>query len=87
MTERGGDGDVSTTGNRYCERIGLMRVPRVQDVLGRSEMNLFHLMVVTLLERGGPMTAEEIAERLTEAGAIAGSGEMVLSLKRPGGVT
>lgn len=82
MTHRGEEGDVSTRGNRYCERIGLLGVPRVQDVLGRDEMNLFHLMVVTLLERGGPMTVEEIAERLTDAGAIAGSGDMVLSLKK-----
>ncbi len=54
----------------------------MQDVLGRDEINLFHLMVVALLERGGPMTVEEIAERLTAAGAIAGSGDMVLSLKK-----
>jgi hypothetical protein len=39
-------------------------------------------MVVALLERGRPMTVEEIAERLTEAGAVARSGDMVLALKR-----
>ncbi|MEK7373067.1 MAG: hypothetical protein AAB265_16590, partial [candidate division NC10 bacterium] len=51
---------MSTTGNRYCERAGLTSVPRVQDVLGRDEVNLFHVMVVALLERGGPMTVEEM---------------------------
>ncbi|MDP3909578.1 MAG: hypothetical protein Q8Q14_04235 [Gemmatimonadales bacterium] len=82
MIRSGEGGDVSTTGNRYCERAGLSSVPRVQDVLARDEVNLFHAMVVALLERGGPMTVEQIAQRLTGAGAIAGSGDMVLSLKR-----
>lgn len=82
MIRSGDDGDLSATGNRYCERVGLTSVPRVQDVLGRDEINLFHLMVVALLERGGPMTVEEIAERLTGAGAVAGSGDLVLSLEK-----
>ena len=60
MIRSGAGGDVSTTGNRYCERAGLTSVPRVQDVLGRDEVNLFHVMVVALLERGGPMTVEEM---------------------------
>ena len=60
MIRSGAGGDVSTTGNRYCERAGLTSVPRVQDVLGRDEVNLFHVMVVALLERGGPMTVEEV---------------------------
>jgi hypothetical protein len=80
---RAGEGDdAGTMGNRYCERVGLTSVPRVEDVLSRNEVNLFHLMVVALLERGGPMAVEEIAERLTGAGSIAGSGDMALSLKR-----
>ncbi len=78
----GGDSDAGTTSNRYCERVGLASVPRVEDVLDRDEVTLFHLMVVALLERGRPMTVEEIAERLTEAGAVARSGDMVLSLKK-----
>ena len=67
-----GDGNVgntSTTTNRYRERAGLTVVPRVEDVLARDGVKLFHVMVVTLLERGGPMTCEEIAGRLTDAGA------------------
>ncbi|MBI2828319.1 MAG: hypothetical protein HYX77_03470 [Acidobacteria bacterium] len=79
---RGADSDLGTTGNRYCERIGLASVPCVEDVLDRDEVSLFHLMVVALLERGRPMTVEQIAERLTEAGAVARSGDMVLALKR-----
>jgi len=79
---RGADSDLGTTGNRYCERVGLASVPCVEDVLDRDEVSLFHLMVVALLERGRPMTVEQIAERLTEAGAVARSGDMVLALKR-----
>ena len=79
---RGADIDLGTTGNRYCERVGLASVPCVEDVLDRDEVSLFHLMVVALLERGRPMTVEQIAERLTEAGAVARSGDMVLALKR-----
>lgn len=79
---RGKDGDASATGNRYCERAGLTSVPRVEDALVRGTANLFQLMVVALLERGGPMTVEEIADRLTDAGAVAGTGDMVLSLKK-----
>src|SRR6266540_5896429 len=75
-------GDASTMGNRYCERLGLASVPRVEDVLGRDKVNLFHLMVVALLERGGPMAVEEIAERLTDAGATAESGDTALSIKK-----
>ncbi len=56
-------------------------MPCVEDVLSR-DLNLFHPMVVALLERGGPMTVEQIAERLTDAGVIAESGDMVLSLKK-----
>lgn len=79
---RAGEGrDAGTMGNRYCERVGLSSVPRVEDVLGRNEVNLFRLIVVALLERRGPMAVEEIAERLTDAGAIAESGDMVLSLR------
>jgi hypothetical protein len=76
------DGDVGTTSNRYCERVGLVSVPCVEDVLDRDDVNLFHRMVVALLARGRPMTVEEIAERLAEAGAIARSGDLVLSLKK-----
>lgn len=79
---RCGDGDLGTIGNRYCARVGLVSVPCVEDALGRRDVTLFHLMVVALLERGRPMTVEEIAERLTEAGAVARSGDMVQALKR-----
>jgi hypothetical protein len=49
--------------NRYCQRLGIS-VPHVEDVAGRPEVTLFQLVVMALLERGGPLTVEEIAARL-----------------------
>jgi len=39
-------------------------------------------MVVALLERGGPMSLDAIAERLLDAGADSRAGDMLLSLKK-----
>jgi len=49
--------------NRYCQHLGI-RVPRIEDVAGRPEVTLLQLVVIALLERGGPMTFVEIAARL-----------------------
>jgi hypothetical protein len=56
----------SATSNRYCQHLGIA-VPRIEDVAGRSEVTLSQLVVVALLERGGPMTVDEIALRLDRA--------------------
>jgi hypothetical protein len=52
--------------NTYCQRLGIS-VPRVEVVAQIPEVRLFHLVVVALIERGGPMTVDEIAERLDRA--------------------
>ena len=52
--------------NRYCQHLGIP-VPRIEDVSGRPDVTLFQLAVVALLERGGPMTVDEIAARLDRA--------------------
>jgi len=52
--------------NRYCQRLGIS-VPRIEDAAGRPEVTLFQLVVMALLERGGPMTVVEIAARLDRA--------------------
>jgi hypothetical protein len=67
--------------NRYCERLGIS-VPRVEDVAERGRAKLFHLMVVALLERGAPMTLDEIAERLEAAGVTAETGDVAYSLQK-----
>lgn len=69
------------TTNSYCQKLGIA-VPRVEDAVPRRGMNLHGLMVVALLERGGPMTIEEIADRLELANAACKSGDMALSLTK-----
>ncbi len=75
---------MSETSNIYCTRLGIP-VPRVEDVLAQKGARLLHVMVVALLEGGGPMTVEEIAERLKSAGAESGTGDMARSLRRAWG--
>lgn len=67
--------------NPYCERLGIA-VPRLERLVGRREAGLFRLLVAALLERGGPMPLEEIADRLAAAGVSTPSGDLVLSLKK-----
>ena len=72
--------------NLYCEPLGI-EVPVLERVVGsRSPVDgrapsLFHLMVVALLERGAPMTLEEITARLQAAGA-GPQGRLLASLKK-----
>ena len=57
-------------------------MPRVEDFVGRRDVGLFRLMVVALLERGGPLEIEEVADRLERAGADAPTGDLVFSLRK-----
>jgi len=72
--------------NAYCDRLKTLRVPRVEEFVGRrgpfGPVTLFDLTIVALLENGGPMTLESVAGRLEEAGAHSGAGDMILSLKK-----
>ncbi len=72
---------MNTERNLYCERLGLS-IPRLDDVVGRKGVKLFHLMVVALLELGRPMGLGDLAGRLSAAGIVAGSGDLALSLKK-----
>jgi hypothetical protein len=68
--------------NAYCERLGIA-VPSVEDVLDRMKKpNLFHLLIAVLVERGAPMTLNEVADRLLVAGFERATGDMVLSLQK-----
>jgi hypothetical protein len=53
--------------NALCQRLGLGAI-RVDVAREWNNVKLLHLMVLALLERGDPMTLEEIATRLREAG-------------------
>jgi hypothetical protein len=72
--------------NAYCDRLEIHRVPRVEEFVGRRILlgtaKLFDLMIVALLENGGPMSLEGVAERLSRAGARSGARDMLLSLKK-----
>lgn len=67
-------------GNAWCEELGVAR-PTVEALAMRPDAGTFGLLVVALLERGGPMTLEEVAERFAEA-RVADRSAALLSLKR-----
>ncbi len=67
--------------NAWCERLGI-GAPRVEDLVGRPNVKLLHLVVCALLERGTAMTLDELAERLLRAGAVAASGDMRVSITK-----
>lgn len=46
---------MATAGNAYCDRLDI-EVPDLEKVLHATNLKLFHLMIVALLERGGPMS-------------------------------
>lgn len=68
------------TTNSYCDVLGIP-VPSLEDVKGRTDAIPYSLLITALLERGGPMTLEEVAERFEQAG-IAPAARALLSLKR-----
>jgi hypothetical protein len=47
--------------NAYCARMDLP-VPRVESVAANTNANLYQLMVVSLLERGEPLSLDAIAK-------------------------
>ncbi|MFN7135891.1 MAG: hypothetical protein ACK4N5_27750, partial [Myxococcales bacterium] len=56
--------------NPWCATLGI-QPPRLEQVAGHREANTYSLLLVALLERGGPMTLEEVAERFERAGIAA----------------
>lgn len=66
--------------NAYCERLGIA-VPSLAAVCGHPEANTYALLIVALLERGRPMTLDEVALRF-EAAGVAHADDAYSSLKR-----
>ncbi len=66
--------------NAYCEALGI-EVPRLEMASQSPDANYYSLLIVALLERGEPLTLEEAAKRLEEAG-VAPAGRALASLKR-----
>jgi hypothetical protein len=69
-----------TNTNPYCAALGIP-VPRVETVCSSPDANYYGLLLVVLLERGAPLTLEEVAVRFEEAG-VAPAPEALASLKR-----
>jgi hypothetical protein len=68
------------TTSDWCRASGVDQ-PRLETVANHREANTFALLLVTLLERGEPMTLAEVAVRFEQAG-IAERSNALLSLKR-----
>jgi hypothetical protein len=66
--------------NPYCEALGI-QVPRLEDAAGSRDANWYSLLIAALLERGGPVTLEETAERFEQAG-IAFADRALAALQR-----
>ena len=72
---------MTTSRNAYCAVLGI-RAPRVEDARSNPDANYYSLLLVALLERGEPMTLEEVAARLAAAGVAQTPGDALASLKR-----
>lgn len=66
--------------NPWCNILNI-DVPSLERVRGHREASTYTLLLVALLERGGPMTLDEVATRFEEAG-VAPAGVALRSLKR-----
>jgi hypothetical protein len=66
--------------NAYCAALGIA-VPSLATVRDHPEANSYALMIVALLEHGGPMTLAQVAARF-EAAGIAPAEEALRALQR-----
>ena len=69
-----------TDSNAYCAALAIA-VPRVEDAMASPDANYYRLLIVALLEHGGPLTLEDVAMRFERAG-VAPAHEALASLKR-----
>ena len=70
-------------GNAYCAALGI-RVPRLEDAKSSPDANYYSLLLVALLERGEPMTLEDVAVRFAAAGITPTPGAALASLSSKG---
>ena len=71
---------MTNDSNRYCTALGIP-VPRLEDARSSPDANYYSLLLVALLERGAPLTLEEVALRFEKVG-VAPAPEALASLKR-----
>lgn len=72
---------MTTTGNAYCDRLDI-EVPGLEKILRTTNLKLFHLMIVALLEHGGPMSLDRFVTRFLEAGLDAHPDDLAVSLEK-----
>jgi hypothetical protein len=72
---------VTTASNAYCAALGI-EPPRIEDARSSPDANYYSLLLVALLERGEPLTLEEVATRFAAAGVSPTAQQALLSLKR-----
>ena len=72
---------MKSIGNAYCTALGI-RTPRIEDAKSSPDANYYSLLLVALLERGEPMTLEDVAVRFVAAGITSTADEALASLKR-----
>lgn len=65
----------------YAARLRIPR-PRLEDLVSRRGVRLFHLMIAALIEHGGPMPRADIARRLAQAGLAYDGDDLERSLEK-----
>jgi hypothetical protein len=72
---------MTSTTNAYCAALGI-HPPRIEDAKSSSDANYYSLLLVALLERGEPMTLDDVAARFAAAGVALTAADALASLKR-----
>ena len=72
---------MTTTSNAYCAALGISP-PRIDDAKASPDANYYSLLIIALLERGGPMTLAEAAARFAAAEVTSSANEALAALKR-----
>ena len=72
---------MTSTTNAYCAALGI-HAPRIEDARSSPDANYYSLLLVALLERGEPMTLEDVALRFAAAGVAPTAADALASLKR-----
>jgi len=66
--------------NSYCRALGITP-PRLESVMNHPVANTYAMLIVILLERGGPVTLEQAAQRMAAAG-VAPAERALAALKK-----
>jgi hypothetical protein len=80
------EGDIVETRpaqeNRYVVRLGLVGQASVEDAYQLTGAKILHLMIVAILEQGGPLDLEQMVARLERAGVPSRVGNLAVSVQK-----